>query len=372
MDIDIVTIKTFLDSVKTIKDLLSKSKRSTVDYSDLEEKLIQVIDKATELESRFEVSLREAIAVKESGLNEPQVKLKKLLNEHGVEDNLIAKFIKENVDENFHIVLSKINNISYIFDKLSDEHIEAIFCLFGTNQAWMYNQGDLYPYRNYYKNIRAFIDFVLEKGKKEDLKGFVITNTKLDKAQEGIHQPLYFVFRAPIAKLFDKTIYRYYPINNNWHWDYQRTRYQAKSVFLLSDRYSRYLNLDGITIPNREVFDSLSSMNNCPHLLIDSRFNKHWYPYDYVTSGHHENAKEPDELDAILEYVEEEGYDAYFREKTNTTTYHHDPIDEALPEGVEPGIPLKPGESIYTILDDFAREVEEDNCSETEVVDGEK
>ena len=54
------------------------------------------------------------------------------------------------------------------------------------------------------------------------------------------------------------------------------------------------------------------------------------------------------------------------------TVIHGEPdvYDDELPQGVEPEIPLKPGETIYTILDDFAKEVEEG--LEEEIADGEK
>ena len=243
-----------------------------------------------------------------------QIRLKKLFNAHGIDDEAIVRFVVENIDKNITVPLSQIENVSYVFDQLQLAHIDAISDLFGVNRGWLHGQDRLYPSRRYYKDVSKLIDFILERVKEEPLAGYAIVCAQLDKDDKNRNPSLYLMFRTPIAKLFGRVIYRYYPISTDWHWGYWRTRYQAKAIFLLFDKYSCLPDIQGVIVSNAN-FDQLSSSEPFPHLIIEDSRNRYWTSYDYVTSSSHDYAKEQDELSIVLNYIEEQGYKDYLQKE---------------------------------------------------------
>ena len=279
-----------------------------------------VIERTDEI--RDEVAPLDAEVEASSQLNcgKIQMRLKKLFNAHGIDDEAIVRFIVENIDENITVPLSQIENVSYVFDQLKLANIDAISDLFGVNRGWLHAQDRLYPSRRYCMDVNKLIDFILERVKEEPLAGYAIVNAQLDKDDKDRNPSLYLVFRTPIAKLFGRVIYRYYPISTDstdWHWGGWRTRYQAKAIFFLFDKYSCLPDLQGV-ITSSANFDQLSSSEPFPHLIIEDSRNRYWTPYDYVTSGSHNYAKEQDELSFVLNHIDEQGYEAYLQKKRNS------------------------------------------------------
>ena len=297
---EISIIKTILDSIKLIKELLPKKEEDN-NNSEIKAKLAS-------FESELNILKKESEIEEKTGFNKVQIRLKTLFNSHGIEDNLIATFIKSAIDNEFEIPISEVSNLNYIFDKLSDNHISDLANVFGINKGWIYSLENMYQHRNYYKNLHNLIKFILEKSKKEKLQGFALRVEKFDSIEKEKHQPLYLVIRTPIITVFKKTIYRYYPINTDWKWDYWRTRYQAKSIFNLFETPNKLIDFDGKTASNEDL-DLISSLNHCPDEIIKNKVQNTWYPYDYATSlDKNVNALELDELDKILDYINEQGY----------------------------------------------------------------
>lgn len=307
------TIKTIFDIIKHFKDFNKKEKSQEVDLSSITNKLLDVEKELNQLKKDKDL-------IEKQNLNQIQIKLKTVFNSHGIDDNLIAEFISQYIDKKIQIPLSEKENLHYVFDKLSDSNIGDIFKLFGINKGWLFGKEYLYPYKNYYKNIEGFISFISDKYKNnEKLQGFAIKRSDLDKNSDE-HQPLFLIFRFPIGQLYghNKTIYRYYPISTNWKWEYWRTRYQVKSIFYLSDKYSHFFELNGVHIKNEKDFETATSLNFCPHKIIEDNTKPYgWYPYDYTTDKTYNNSEDTDETASILEYIKEEKYIENFEKKTS-------------------------------------------------------
>lgn len=297
---DISIIKTVLGSIKLIKELLPKKEEKN-NNSEIESKLAL-------LERELKIVKKESDIKEKTGFNKVQIRLKTLFNSHGIEDNLITAFIKSTIDKEFEIPISEVSNLNYIFDRLTDNHINDLSFIFGINKGWIYSTEDMYQNRNYYKNIHSLIKFILEKSKSEKLQGFALRVEKFNNIEKEKHQPLYLLIRAPIITLFNKTVYRYYPINTDWKWNYWRTRYQAKSIFNLFETQNRLIDFEGKTVSNEELY-LIASLNHCPDEIIKSKVQNTWYPYDYATSlDKNVNALELEEIDSILNYINEQGY----------------------------------------------------------------
>ncbi len=308
------TIKVILDILKHLKEFnKGQEDKEKIDLSSIFQKLSVVENELKQLKQEQEIK-------EKLNLNKIQVKLKYVFNSHSIDDNLIAEFITQFIDNNIQIPISEKENLHFIFDRLTDENIDTIFNLFGLNKGWLFDKEDLYSYRNYYKDIFGLIDFVIDKYKKDEtIQGYAVKNGTLDK-ENTEYQPIYLIFRTPIGKLYgwNQTIYRYYPISTDWKWNHWRSRYQIKSIFYLADKYSHFFNLNGINIKDKEQFELATSSNYCPHKLIQSNSTPYgWYPYDFATmESQNVNALEVDEIGNIHNYIVEQGYQDYFEDKT--------------------------------------------------------
>ncbi len=297
-------VKDFLTSIKTVKDLAKKEKPTLVNEN-------------STVINNFHNSIENAT---EKTLNRFQSQLKELFNIHSVEDNLIAEFLKKCIDNNLIIPPSKYSDLEYIFDNLTDAHITKIAEIFGINKGWLFDKEHLYPYRNYYKNVHSFIDFVINKSFEENISGFAVRSDDFNFLEKERHQQLYIILRSPITDLYKNTIYRYYHIDTDWKWDYWRSRYQVKSIFRLFETPNNYLNIDGKTLTDNEI-EIISDRNSCPDKIIRNKIMNTWYPYDYSTKPNENvNALELEEIEKIINYIEEQGYNNYL-EKLLVTRY---------------------------------------------------
>jgi len=300
-------IKTILETVKLLNDLFVKN---SVDKND--GKSIVILQQIKSLENELKLLKQDTEIKQQQNFNNIQLQLKKLFNSHGIEDNLIYQFITNIIDKNFDIPVSKQTDLSLIFDKFTEEHIDKLVDVLGINKGWIYSQGDLYPYRNYYKKLESLITFILEKNKTEKLDGFAFRTRYFDYLEENNHQPLYILIRTPVTTIFNKTIYRYYPIQTDWKWDYWRTRFQIKSLFSLFETSNTYINFNGRTVTIEEL-DIISSQNNCPDEILRDKTQNTWYPYDYATKIEENSmASELNEIQKVIDYMESEGYKEHY------------------------------------------------------------
>ena len=301
----ITLIKDILTSAKTVKDLSGKSQVQQVTNS-------TVINNFQGEEKKERASLL---------LNNLQSKLRELFNSHSIEDNLIVEFLKQSIDKKFNIPASKSSNLEYIFDNLTDEHIDKIVKVFGINKGWLFDRDELYTYSNYYNNVFSFISFVIEKNKTEKLNAYAFRIADFDFKDKQRYQPLYLILRTPIVTIYDKTIYRYYHISTDWKWNYWRTRFKIKSIFRLFETPNNYLNIDGKTLTKEEIA-LISNRNNCPDEIIRNKVMNAWFPYDYSTKlEENVNALELKEIDNVISYIESQGYEEHFKKKAGNTIY---------------------------------------------------
>lgn len=304
----LTAIKTFIESVKLLKDLfVNKSDNKSDDKSDV------IMKKFKTLENDLRNFKQDTEIKEQESFNDVQLRLKKLFNSHGIDDNLICQFVINVIDKDFVIPVSKLTDLALIFDKFTDKHIDKLVDVFGINKGWIYSQGDLYPYKNFYKDIESLITFIYEKNKTEKLEGFAFRTGDFNYLDEKNHQPLYVLIRTPLITMFDKTIYRYYPIHTDWKWDYWKTRYQIKSLFNLFETTNNYIDFNGRTVTMDEL-DIIASRNNCPDEIIRNQRQNTWYPYDYSTTIERNSmARELEETQNIIDYIESQGYNRFLK-----------------------------------------------------------
>ncbi len=305
-------IKTILDSVKILKDLSAKKS---------EDNSAVILEKLLLLENELKVLKQDAEIKEEENFNNIQLNLKKLFNSHGIEDNLISEFINETIDNKFCIPISKTSNLNYIFDRLTDGHIDTLTKLFGINKGWIYSQDELYPYKNYYKDINSLISFIISRARVEKLEGFAFRTSDFNYLDEDYYQPLYILIRTPIHSLFNKTIYRYYSIQTDWKWNYWRTRYQIKSLFNLFETPNSYIDFNGRTVTKDEL-EIISNRNHCPDNIIRNQRQNTWYPHDYSTEiDNNSMALELEETQDVMNYIDSQGYKRFYENTIANNKY---------------------------------------------------
>lgn len=306
-------IKTILDIFKHLREFSkNKSKEEKTDLTIMSKKLSSVEKELRQIKDSYK-------DIENKGFNQIQTKLKYVFNSHGIDDNLIAEFIVQYIDSKIIIPISEKENLHFILDKLSDENINDILNLFEINKGWLFDKEDLYSHTNYYNNINNLITFVTDKHRdNEKIKGFVLKEKTLNKNNDE-NQSVFVVFRTPVGQLYgyNKTIYKYYPIATDWKWNYWKTRCQLKSIFYLSDKYNQFLELNGVHIKNDKDFEMVTSLNFCPHKIIEENTKPYsWYPYDYVTNKNQNiHALEIDEIERIIDYIKDNKYIDYFERK---------------------------------------------------------
>ena len=290
-----------------------------------EELLSQRRDMQNQLrEKDFELDLFKNKEQKKSKpkLLSPYKKLKYLFNSHGIHDYYISSFIKEHIDKNFHIPISKEGNTKYVLNQLSKDNIQKVLNLFWIKKDWLYIDIKMYMTRLYTNNLSGFINFIHSRREAYDaIEVFAIKSEELDYKDKDRSQLLYLVVRAKIAMISNKEpIYRYYPIQSGWRWEYSKSRYQIKSIFNLlnknSFKYSR-IDVEGISV-SKEELNCLEDKNFCPHMLLNKyALSKKWHPNDYVTKiDENSLAKEEEEFDFILDYIESNKLNEIITEKS--------------------------------------------------------
>lgn len=293
---------------KTFQDLLKNSKKDD-NINNLENKI-------SELESEIEILKTKKIEEESAEFTEHEQKVLNVLIDHGLEHKLIYPFLKQFVNPEIKLQLSQQSDLKSVLDLIDDDMLQKMCELFGINYGWFFDSEHLYISRHYYKNIHRFIDCIFDAFfSYERVEAFAIKSTELNFKSDSA-QPIYLVLRTPIGKIFNKEIYKYYPIETQWDWEYWRTRYQLKSIFRLQDRYQSYFHLTGLNVESSKM-KKFNGNNIIPHKLIEENYisSRVWYTYDYAnTEKENCNAKETTEIELIKDYITENRYFEYSEE----------------------------------------------------------
>jgi len=290
-------VKNVLISIKTLRDLFDNKDIK----ENKEKKQVPIIN--NNYYSNKEVDFKN-----KSKLNNYQQKLQELFNIHNIDDKLIVEFINKIIDENFLIPSSKVDDLSYVFDKLEPKHIDKLINILGVNKGWLHSEEELYPFRDFYKNVGAFISFIKKKSSNEKLQGIAVKLDDFDNENKSDEQNLYLIIRTPITQLYKKTIYKYYHIETNWKWNYWRTRFQIKSIFRIFEQVLNIMTINGKTLTKEELIE-ISNRNNCPDKILRNKTQNTWYPYDYATTkDENYEAKDLEETVDIIKYIEKNSY----------------------------------------------------------------
>jgi hypothetical protein len=176
--------------------------------------------------------------------------------------------------------------------------------LFGVRREWM-DGDDIPPYQShfFYKDPVALIHFLKELTEKHNklfLWVFKAQEVPIEEIENG---ELYAVISTECFTLGEKTIVRYYPIENDWPWQHQPARVDFKSLVYICQRF-------GIHAYGREAsraqLKSVIEGKTFPSEL--SRSTKHWHPDDYIyTDTESVVAKDSKEAQLVREHLAEVG-----------------------------------------------------------------
>jgi len=211
---------------------------------------------------------------------------------HGVNRSQISSFM----DGSFNFKISDFRDNNSVMNILDNEILNWTCSTFGIQREWLDGLPDkeIYPYVDYYKGIDRFIKFVYEFKVKygRDFRAYVIKSEELDKDS---YSPIATVFRYPIKKLNNETIYAYIPTSEHWKWGYINTRYQLKMIVYVCDRLDVYI--DGYD-RDKDTVEKLIGRSIFPGPVIEKKPGIDWYPVDYIDLPN-ESVKAKDTSEAV-------------------------------------------------------------------------
>lgn len=230
---------------------------------------------------------------------------------HGILINQIPFFI----NPKFGLELSDFKDRQSILQILSDEIIQWTCNTFGVQREWLDGKSNkIYKHIDYYKNIMSCIDnlVAIKNIHNDSFECYFIKNSKLNPKCYGKHYVI-IIFRYEIGKMNNTPIYKYIPISTNWDWGYWRCRYQLKSIIYFCEKLGIYIN--GYDMP-LDIIEKISGGIVFPEPEINKiQISYTWYPEDYIDSPSESiQAKEIEENDLVIKYIEDEGYLRYFNE----------------------------------------------------------
>ncbi|TAL17828.1 hypothetical protein EPN96_03485 [bacterium] len=240
---------------------------------------------------------------------------------HGIERMQIPRFL----GDNYGLKIAHLETDEKLMHEISDTILNYTCSSFGITRNWLDGvKSEIYPYKYYDKNLRGFIDF-LESIKAEhgEIQAFVIKceSDRLQKDESRFH--VAFVFRGLLYHWDDigeKSIWRYYPLNDTLCWGYTRTRIQIKAMVLVLWQFN--IHPFGCVLPEKDVNNLVEGLV-FPEPLIPSHWVA-WYPDDYIfAEGESCQVADGKEALAVREEMERMGWMKYLIEKTGPLRVPH-------------------------------------------------
>jgi hypothetical protein len=245
-----------------------------------------------------------------------------VFNNHGILTNQIPRFI----DPKFNLTLSDFKNQETILHILTDELIHWTCESFGISSEWIEGSFDwtnqhtkkIYPRFECYKNIQRFIDRAvrLRRTFHYPAEMYVFKASELKRRDDVRHDSyIGMVLREVIGFIREMPIYRYIPITALWRWDYWRSRYQSKALFLICEKLE--IVTHGYDV-SREILDDIAEGRIFPGQALRRLLSYTWYPEDYIDlPKENVRAQEVDEVEKVRQYIQDEGYLQYLRKVTD-------------------------------------------------------
>ena len=227
---------------------------------------------------------------------------------HGIPINQIPKFAAD-----MNLQITDFKNYDTILNVLDNKLIEWTCARFGINRNWL--EGDpgcfaplekeIYPSFDCYQNLHLIEKIIsrLDWNQARKFSLFAFKNGELVRKEQPGSSYIVLVLRENVGLLNDRPINRYIPVNTIWYWDYYKTRFQAKAIFLLCKKFGVIVR--GYDLPE-ETLEALSAGELFPEPILNSLHRYTWHPENYVaTINMNQQAKEADDFGELQIYIQE-------------------------------------------------------------------
>lgn len=216
-----------------------------------------------------------------------------LFKAHCVERTQIPRFLGEQ-----YLSLSDVSTDDKLLHKLNEAVLSTACGQFGIQRAWLDGKSDkILENLWFYQNMGPFLEFMSHVASKyKRVEGFAIKSFKdnLLKLRDR-DLPIALLFRAEITRLDDEPIYRYYIIDDDWFWGYEKTRLQFIAMVFIAFRFKAYIG--GYDMQKEDILKLISG-TVFPGPIINKLHHVTWHPDDYIFTSQ-ESAVATDDEDAL-------------------------------------------------------------------------
>lgn len=242
-----------------------------------------------------------------------------VFNNHGILTTQIPRFI----DPKFNLKLPDFKNQETILNILSDELIQWTCEAFGIRREWLEGSFDwrneptaqIYPDFDCYKSIERFIDVAvrLKRMFSYPAEMYVLKAGELNRRENvSPSSHIVIVLREVVSFIGQMPVYRYIPITTPWKWDYWRSRFQAKALFLICEKLG--IVTHGYDVSEELVSDVVEG-RIFPRPALARLVSYTWYPEDHIDlPDENVRAKEVDEVETVRQYIKDERYLQYLKQ----------------------------------------------------------
>jgi len=239
----------------------------------------------------------------------------KLFELHDINEEEIPLLLNEWFDVTYYDVLTNKENFQR---KVTKEMIDFLALNFGVDKQWLYgNSINLYKEEyGFYKNVKNFGDYIGEK-KYQIENLYILTENIPDKKKDDKKDSNYIYIVTQYLKFnypeSNKPIYTYELFHESCRWGYWKCRYNLKSFLLYLERnhhvgltfYTGY----AISDISQNIYKFNKGELDFEELIASGRV---WHPEDYIlTDKQSVQAKETDELEAILKEIKQDKWSWY-------------------------------------------------------------
>lgn len=240
-------------------------------------------------------------------------RFRRLFRDHSVAESQIPRIFSE-------ITFDDLKSDASLIKKLTPALIDQVAAFFGVRSEWIEAVDDcIYPHRTCYKDPELF--FKLFNAIKIDSFDFplrlIISVEQLDYKSDQ-YQPVILVLVEKISQIGDDVIYRYH-LDDAWDWAHAPCRIQLKAIAKV---VYQHLHMP-ITIHkvSNTAFEAIANKLQIPEPYMRGGLCSNPSLEDYVME--HKNsavAKEVDELDQVMSYIDKFGLEALLINKSEKST----------------------------------------------------
>lgn len=236
-------------------------------------------------------------------------RFREVFREHGVELTQVPLLVHTTPP----LRLADLRNDDTLLQRLDEDMLRQAVEAFGVRRQWLDGQDNqIFPPRNYYKNVHRFIDLVCElKNRFGQLKIAAFKDAAMLDAQSKENIRVALLVSAPFTSVNGSAIYRYYPDSSEWLWNHWRSRYELKAIFALLARMR--IPVEGRDLNTDELSRLRAGIEFPLPLLRGISMGYTWYPEDYIEGFGGPANKETEEVAQVDDYIREHKYFEYLQ-----------------------------------------------------------